>query len=1491
MRFSPKQTWRTNQIRYFLSALLITILPVSARVLPNIDAYGDAPVVVSSAKAKILQYAETIATAHIEERLGVPTFLALRPGAAVLAQGVTRGLSAESAARAHLKSFADLYQISATEIDAAPLHHIEQVFNGATLAKFTNQKDGIEIFRESVTVLMKSSGEASAISGSIGAAANVSVISSSPATPFRLAAEQAVATALGDYEFDASIASLLVRANVPHDSADPKVANYKHFLLPADAPSDIAASMSEPARTKPVWFRTPAGLIPAHYVELQMTDGDNVDYYSYVIAADDGRILFRNNQTSDAAFTYKVWADATGINIPQTGPQGRNATPHPTGLNDGYQPPFVLQSQVTLQNGPISTADPWLPADATRTIGNNVEAWANHFAPPLPASDGFEGGANECTTTPGTDFHACISSASTFAYTFDPEVAPKIATAQSAAAVVNLFYVTNWLHDWYYDAGFREIDGNAQNDNFGRGGVGGDSMKAQAQDNAGINNANMSVPADGGRPRMRTYLFTGNEAAALVDTSAGVNYPVGVAAFGPAEFTAFGPLTLVNDGFETLGDGCQPLLYSVGMQIAVIDRGYCTFKLKALNAQNNGASAVIIVNNVSGVLDMADDSGIVTPITIPTVMVSPEVGAALKSLLPSDHVIRLIKRFRGVDRDGAIDNSIIAHEWGHFISNRLIGNANGLATMQARGLGEGWSDFHALLMMARPEDALVPGNPNFTGVYTIGGYVQDRPLIPGATQSRAHYDGLRRYPYSSNLSKNPLTFKHIQTYQLLPTNPPPRFTGDNAESHATGEVWASMLWGCYSSLLRDTPRLSFAQAQDRMKRYLVTAYKLTPINPTLIEARDALYAAIAANDTADLAPCMAAFAQRGAGVLATSGNRYDENNAGVKESFATGNDLSITNLTLGVVPITGCDNDPYLDLGETGLITVTVQNTGAATLSGATMSLDLSDSVFGFPDGPSLTLPTLAPFASTTVTKTIRLTQDVPINALIFVTATVSHPSLASATVRGANLQIAASRDATATGSATDDFEASTTRWTTSLSAGAGIEQNWRRVPISNSNKVWIAPGGETAGIAWLTSPPIKLAPSGTVGIVFKHRYAFESNGTTYFDGGVIEVSTDGGASWVDIGNGPGASLLYAGNISNTVGTANPLAGRPAVVGTSIGYPEFGLGSVFLPPNYFGKTVIFRFAAASGNGGHYAGWEIDDVNILGAVTLPFAGYATDAYACVSLAPSTGNAQSAPVNTAFTSPLQIRVMGGDGLPVSGAVIDFVAPASGASATFFGGTANSTSVTTDINGYATTPQLNANGISGNYNVTANIGARTTSFILTNFQAGGLISVVSRKFHSGPTPFDIDINLSGLPVVEPREIGNGHMVIFHFNNTINSVAGVSVVDSVSNTVTATATPSGNDVIVIIPSLADNKRITIALTGVMGPTGNVNPQPVSMGFLVGDFNSSRTVNASDINSVKAQSGQATVLSNFRFDVNASGTISSTDISAVKARSGLVLP
>ena len=171
--------------------------------------------------------------------------------------------------------------------------------------------------------------------------------------------------------------------------------------------------------------------------------------------------------------------------------------------------------------------------------------------------------------------------------------------------------------------------------------------------------------------------------------------------------------------------------------------------------------------------------------------------------------------------------------------------------------------------------------------------------------------------------------------------------------------------------------------------------------------------------------------------------------------------------------------------------------------------------------------------------------------------------------------------------------------------------------------------------------------------------------------------------------------------------------------------------------------------------------------------------------------------------------------------------------------------------------------------------------------------LVSVQSRKSHGTAGAFDLPINITtligGLIDVEPRTIGAGHTLVFTFSIPITVPASVSVIDSTSATVgAATSTNAGNDVLVTLNGIPDNKRVTVTLTNV---NGVVTAFPVSLGFLVGDANNTRSINSSDISGMKARSGQTTTALNFKFDVNASGAINSSDISAVKARSGLTLP
>ena len=166
----------------------------------------------------------------------------------------------------------------------------------------------------------------------------------------------------------------------------------------------------------------------------------------------------------------------------------------------------------------------------------------------------------------------------------------------------------------------------------------------------------------------------------------------------------------------------------------------------------------------------------------------------------------------------------------------------------------------------------------------------------------------------------------------------------------------------------------------------------------------------------------------------------------------------------------------------------------------------------------------------------------------------------------------------------------------------------------------------------------------------------------------------------------------------------------------------------------------------------------------------------------------------------------------------------------------------------------------------------------------------AVRSRKTHIGVGSFDLLLDstapVAGSVTVEPRKIDAGHTIVFQFNTAIGT-AGTVTASRGATTWTATPVTSGTDVLVTLPVVADNNRVTVALTNVNGVAGTYS---TSVGFLVGDVNNSRSVNSSDISSVKASSGQTTNAINFLRDLNSSGAINSSDISTVKAQSGLTL-
>lgn len=124
------------------------------------------------------------------------------------------------------------------------------------------------------------------------------------------------------------------------------------------------------------------------------------------------------------------------------------------------------------------------------------------------------------------------------------------------------------------------------------------------------------------------------------------DYQVGLASFGaPVTTTAVtGDVVYVDDPLAPDGDGCEVPFDNAGAlagKIALIDRGLCTFAVKAKNAQDAGAIAVIIADNAAG-CPPAGLGGADPTITIPAVRVTLPDGALLKANLVGLNVSLLV---------------------------------------------------------------------------------------------------------------------------------------------------------------------------------------------------------------------------------------------------------------------------------------------------------------------------------------------------------------------------------------------------------------------------------------------------------------------------------------------------------------------------------------------------------------------------------------------------------------------------------------------------------------------------------------------------------------------------------------------------------------------------------------------------------------------------------------------------------------------------------
>ncbi len=429
-----------------------------------------------------------------------------------------------------------------------------------------------------------------------------------------------------------------------------------------------------------------------------------------------------------------------------------------------------------------------------------------------------------------------------FEFVFDPNLEPDEGE-NLEVGIVNLFYWNNIIHDVMYQYGFDEVSGNFQVNNYGNGGAGNDSVNADAQDGSGLNNANFSTPPDGSSPRMQMFLFS-------APASITVNEPASIAGdysvFGPALDAAgiTGTLEEVNDGIDTGSDGCTALTVFTAGRIAVIDRGGCEFGLKVLNAEQAGAIAALVINNAGdGVINMGPGA-VGNTVTIPSVFIGQTDGNLIRTELANNVDITMNQESGFIDGD--LDNGIIIHEYGHGISNRLTGGPAAAGCLQnSEQMGEGWSDYFALVMTAQSADQALNLRP-------IGTYAGSNPA------------GIRQYPYTTDMSVNLHTFADI---------------GSVSVPHGVGSVWAQMLWEVYWNLVTkhgyDVDLYNGTGGNNIALQLVIDGLKLQPCSPSFIQGRDAILAADMANNAGEnQCEIWNGFAKRGLGFSAISGSSF-----------------------------------------------------------------------------------------------------------------------------------------------------------------------------------------------------------------------------------------------------------------------------------------------------------------------------------------------------------------------------------------------------------------------------------------------------------------------------------------------------------------------------------------------------------------------------------------------------------------------------------------
>lgn len=483
------------------------------------------------------------------------------------------------------------------------------------------------------------------------------------------------------------------------------------------------------------------------------------------------------------------------------------------------------------------------------------------------------------------------------------------------------------------------------------------------------------------------------------------------------------------------------------------------------------------------------------------------------------------------DRDGDVDNGIIAHEFGHGISNRLTGGpGNSSCVGNAEHGGEGWSDYYALMLTTNWATATVNDGPL---ARPIGTYALGQAVTGG---------GIRNFPYSTNLAINPLVYS-----ATLP-----------AQVHNRGEYWCAVLWEMTWEMIQQTginPNLFNAAGvggNSASIKLVTEGMKLQPCGPGFIDARNAILKADTLFFGAQYSCSIwKAFAKRGMGRTASQGS------AG-----------SVTDQ----VPSFIVDNGIF-SISQT-----------APTVA----------------EGQNHTYTNMVTAGNCTPMTNFFITDTLPTN-VTYVSGGSYNAGNRTITFGPINLTSGNSQSYPFTVNVNGGTYFAPLTPLNETVAGAAIPATWTINPASGNTWSVSSVASHSAPNAFFAPDPVVVSDQTIRSIAYNISPATVSNYTTLsfwhrfntedgWDGGVVEISTNGGTTWADLG-----SKMINGKYNGSLGTGSALAGRAAFTGAINTFfkTEINLSS------YAGQAVNIRFRFASDDntapGG--GGWFVDDIMI------------------------------------------------------------------------------------------------------------------------------------------------------------------------------------------------------------------------------------------------------------------------------------------------------